>query len=377
MSRLRPLGGIAALALVLAAGACGREGEAQLGGPGGMQGGRGGRGGMPIGPVPVGVAQVELGSIARAVTVSGVVEPIRTVGVNSQMAGALLSISAQEGDLVAEGTVLARLDDREIQAQIEAAEASFQVAEAALERASQLRERRVITLPEYERDRTAHAAARAQLDQLRTRAGYATIRAPIHGMVVEKLVEAGDVVGNQSRLFTLADISTLVVRVGVSELDVVELSVGQSTDVTLDALPGRPFAGRILRIFPTADPATRLVPVEVGLEPAARSVVKPGFLARVRFALAERRDVMLVPAGAIVGAGGSQNVFVVQDGRVTRRTVEPGLTSEGRVEVRSGLQVGDVIVSVGNNALRDGSEVRVMAGAVDAEGLAGAAGGDL
>src|SRR3989304_6271657 len=141
--------------------------------------------------------------------------------------------------------VVARRVARVLKAQRTAAEASYQVAEAAYQRAEQLRDRKVITVPEYERDRTAFAAAKAQFDQLRTRIGYATVRAPITGVITEKLVETGDVVGNNSRLFALADVSSLVVRAGVSELDVVELKPGDPVQLRLDAMPGRTLTGHI------------------------------------------------------------------------------------------------------------------------------------
>lgn len=338
-------------------------GDADADAPG--QGGRGGPGGgMPATPVDVG--PVEVGSIARSVNVSGVVEPIRTIGVNSQLSGALLAVNVQEGDRVSRGAVLARMDDRELRAQLLAAEANFQVADAAYERAQQLRERQVITLPEFERERTAYASAAAQLDQLRARVGYAVVNAPITGVVTEKNVEAGDIVNSNARLFSLADVSTMVARVGVSELDVVELRPGDEVTVQLDAFPGRTMSGRIRRVFPSGNPQTRLVPVEVELGPEAAAIARPGFLARITFALGARVDVMLVPASAVVsGAGGTPAVFVVEDGRATRRTVQTGLTSQGRVEVVSGLRAGETVVVTGANSLRDGVEVRVVGGAVE------------
>jgi RND family efflux transporter MFP subunit len=308
---------------------------------------------------PVEVVAVERGTIARAVSVSGVVEPIRSIAVNAQVSGALLAVNVEEGSLVRRGQQLARVDDRELRAQLGAAEAQLQVAKNAFERAEQLRDRRVITLPEYERDRAAYAAAEAQVSQLRTRIGYATVGAPIAGMVTQKLVEAGDVVAPQTRLFEIADISTMVVRVGVSELDVVELNVGDAVDVRMDAYPGRPLAGRIRRVFPSADPGTRLVPVEVALDAASARAARPGFLARVTFQLSAREDVLLLPASALLGGQGSQSVFVVEDDRAVRRTVETGLTSAGRVEIVAGLDGTETVVTAGSNLLRDGAAVRV------------------
>ena len=354
-----------ALALCLAgASACGDdEGTpqgAQAQTPGGGPGGMGGPGGARVLPVEIGT--VQRGSIARTVSVSGVIEPIRTVGVNSQLPGAVLQVLVEEGTPVRPGTTLARLDDRELAAQLRAAEASFQVAKAAYDRAEQLRDRKVITIPEYERDRTAYEAARAQYDQLRTRIGYATVRAPVAGVVTEKSVEAGDVVSTNARLFAIADISTLVVRLGVSELDVVELEEGDPVRINLDAYPDRELRGRIRRVFPSGDPTTRLVPVEVQLDPTSATHARPGFLARATFALATHDGVLLVPQSAIVGAQGNEAVFIVNDGQAVRRTVETGLTSLGQVEIRSGLQEGEQIVTVGSNTLRDGMSVRAVSG---------------
>ncbi|HKY61545.1 MAG TPA: efflux RND transporter periplasmic adaptor subunit, partial [Gemmatimonadota bacterium] len=300
----------------------------------------------------------------RDVTVSGVVEPLRTVGLNSQLSSTVLSIAVEEGDRVGPGQVLARLDAAELQAELASAEANHEVAQAAWERAQQLYREQIITLPEYERDRAAFAAAEATLDQLRTRLGYASIRSPLTGVVLEKDVEAGDLVAPQQQLFRVADISTLVVRVGVSELDVVQLAEGDTVEVVLDAFPDQPVRGWIRRVFPAADPQSRLVPVEVALE--AGSPARPGFLARVELRFDARDEVPVIPAAAVVRGAGGQAVFVVQEGRAVRRPVQVGQTYEGRVEVQGGLAPGDVVVVKGNASLRDGARVRALPAAAQA-----------
>lgn len=330
----------------------------------------GGRGGsIESRVIPVEARPVENGRISRSVTVSGNVEPIRTVEVNAQLAGALESVNVEEGSVVREGAVLAMLDDREIAAQLASAEASHELAKATFDRAERLRDRQVITLAEYERDRAALASAVAQLEQLRTRIGYATVTSPISGVITEKLVEAGHAVGNQTRLFTIADVSTLVVRVRVSELDVVQIRQGDRADVVLDAFPGQVLEGRVRRIFPSADPASRLVPVEVALSGAHAGTARPGFLARIAFALGSKENVRLVPASAIVNDGsGNTAVFVVENDVAARRLVRTGVTSDGRVEIVDGVETGEVVVITGTNNLRDGTTVRIVNGAAAADG---------
>jgi len=359
-----------ALALAVTALVACNRGESQATPSGGgtrRGGGPGGRGAG--GPVAVEVAPVESGRIARAVTVSGNIEPLRVVGVNSQLAGALRTVTVEEGTVIREGAVLATLDDRELAAQLASAEAAYQVAESAWQRAERLRERQVITAAEYERDRAAHAAAAAQREQLRTRLGYATVRAPISGVITIKNVEAGDIVGVQNELFQIADVTTMVVRVRVSELDVVQVRAGDTAIVMLDAFPGQVLRGRIRRVFPAADPTSRLVPVEVALTGPDADVARPGFLARVTFALGAKENVLLVPASALVtDATGSQALFVIEDSQAHRRAVKTGLTSEGRVEVVDGVQAGEVVVIRGTNNLRDGATVRVVNAAAPVEG---------
>ncbi|MEX1183294.1 MAG: efflux RND transporter periplasmic adaptor subunit [Gemmatimonadota bacterium] len=340
------------LAVLLAA--CGAGDESTQTASAGRPGGPGAR--VPT----VAVQPVARGSIARQVTVSGIVEPLRTIAVNSQLSGALTRVVVEEGDAVRAGAVLARLDDRELASQLAAAEAAYQVAEAAFQRAEQLRDRRIITLPEYERDRTALSAARAQLDQLRMRIGYATVNAPVSGVIIEKNVETGDVIGNQSHLFTIADVSQIVARVGVSELDVVDLAAGDRVTITLDALPSQQLLGSIRRVFPSGDPTTRLVPVEVVFDQASARLARPGFLARVTFDLATSDNVLLVPVAAVLGGEGSSAVFVIDNETAIRRTVNTGLVSQGRIEIVSGLSEGENVVVTGNNTLRDGMTVRTV-----------------
>ena len=324
-------------------------------------GGRGGPGG-PGGPqvIPVDFAVAELGSAARSVSATGTIEPIRAVGINSQITGALLSVNVEEGNQVRQGAVLARIDSREIEAQLASAEASLELARRTAERSEQLRAQQIVTAAEYDRDQAALAAAQATRDQLRARMSYATVRAPIAGVVTQKRVEAGDMVSPQTRLFTIADRSTLVVNVLVSELDVPSLERGNRVDVNVDAHPDRTYAGRIRRIFPSADTVSRLVPVEVALTGADARDLTIGFLARARFELAPRENILMIPSAALIETVGQPAVFLLRGNSVSRRTVERGESYQGRVEIRSGLAIGDSVVVAGQNMLRDGATVRVV-----------------
>jgi RND family efflux transporter MFP subunit len=294
-------------------------------------------------------------------------EPLRIVGVNSQVGGILLKVNVEEGHRVRQGDVLAEVDVRELEAQVRSADAALRFAESNRDRSEALFKEAIITAAELERDRTAYESARATVDQLRTRLGYAKVVAPISGVVTEKRVEGGDVVGAQTRLFTVADVGTLVTRVQVSELEVTSLSVGEAVTVTVDALGGERVDGRIRRIFPAADSATRLVPVEVALSGPQVARLRPGYTVRATFALDLRADALLVPSRAVSGPAGARAVYVITGGTVARRGVQVGADVGGMTEVFDGLSEGDSAIVSGTSMLREGGAARVVSPLGDQE----------
>jgi membrane fusion protein (multidrug efflux system) len=309
---------------------------------------------------PVEVAVAQHVALVRTSTVSGTLQPFRSVGVTSILSGTVLAIHAEEGSRVAAGAALAELDTRELSAQLRSAEATYALAKSNADRSESLFRQQVVTAAEYERDRTALASAEASVEQLRTRLGFARITAPISGVVTAKTIEAGDVISAQARLFTIADVSTLVVRLAVSELEVGGLKAGATVPITVDALGGASASGKIRRVFPMADVATRLVPVEVAIDGRSLPGLKPGFTVRARLSLDEGRQALTIPSRALQGGASSRYVFVLSGSSAHRRNVRAGEDIEGVSEVYSGLSVGDTVIVAGNALLRDGGAVRVV-----------------
>lgn len=348
---LRSLAPAAALAAV----ACSGGGEAS-GAPRGRDAAR---------AILVAVAPVAARDLARTVVVTGPLEPVRTIGVNSLLAGTVLAIHAQEGDRVRAGQILAELDARETQAQLERAQAVLANARTVFERNTELHTARIITDAEFEQSRSIYEVAKSDAEVWRTRLEFTRITAPSAGVVTVKHVEAGSAVSPNQRVFDLADVSLLVVRVRLSDRDVVHVQAGGEVDVVLDAYPKAPVRGRVRRVFPSADAESRLVPVEIALAVLPPSVVaRPGFLARVTFHLDRRAGALVVPAAAVGMSADGSYVFVVDADSVERRPVALGITADGWVEVSRGLRAGELVVTSGQANLRSGTRVRVAAGGV-------------
>ncbi len=345
------------LAIALAAG-CSRDGGAAAGAGAGA--GSRGRAGQAV---PVAAVAARPRDLVRTVTVTGPLEPIRAVPVSAQLAGTLESVLVEEGSRVRAGQLLAELDAREALAQLARAEAALANAAAAFQRAERLQAEDLVSESELDLLRSAFGIARADAELWRTRVAFSRITAPASGVVTAKRAERGAAVAVNAPLFEIAEDALLVVRVQVSELDVVQLGSGRQVGVRLDAYPDARLTGRIRRIFPSADPTSRLVPVEVALDPAPAGVEpRPGFLARVEFTLDSRRGALAVPVSAVGVGDAGPFVYVVDADTVSRRAVATGMTAEGWIEITGGLDAGARVVRSGHLNLRPGALVRVTDG---------------
>lgn len=317
------------------------------------------------------VAAIELTprDISRQVVVSAPVVPRVHIRLASRTNGTVQSVFKEEGDYVAQGELLAELDTDEQRAELARAEAEEERARLEYQRMTELRARDVISPADYQQSRANLQFAESQRALWRTRVAFGRITAPQAGVITRRYLEPGEAVQQQATLFEISAMDQLVMQPGLSELDVVHLMPGQEVPVRLDALPNLILPGSVRRIFPSANVDNRLVTVEIALPPdAAEQGVRPGFLARVDMELDRRSDVLALPADA-VGSSGNENgggdgdghyVFVINDQRLQRRSVQTGITRRGWTEIINGLEPGEWVLANNPIDMRDGQRVRVV-----------------
>ncbi|TVQ84986.1 MAG: efflux RND transporter periplasmic adaptor subunit, partial [Bacteroidetes bacterium] len=295
-------------------------------------------------------------------TISAPVVAYQRVYITARISGQVMAVNFEEGDRVRRGQILARLDTRRQQAQLRNAQATLKEAQLHFDRQKNLFEQEVITPVEFENATVALERAQAEVELWKVEVDLGEITAPIDAVVAAKLVEPGTTANVNDRLFTIEDHNLLVVRPALSELDVASLKKGQELELYFDVFGDEPYPGKIRRIFPSADGITRLFTVEVEIDQTSiDQPVKPGYLARSRFIVEERRDVISVPKEAIVEKDGKNLVFVLSDDkeRISRREVTTGAERDGWVEIVSGLEEG-LEVAAGNIAnLNEERPVRV------------------
>jgi membrane fusion protein (multidrug efflux system) len=308
-------------------------------------------------PHLVELASVSHESLSYAADRAGSLRALNEVKIVNQAEGQLIELNLREGDRVSAGQVLARYDDRIERAELDKALAAQAQAEADFERAERLVAENFLSREAMTRAATVRDTARAEVRLLRTRLQQMTLTAPIAGVVSQRLVEAGDATPKHAHLLTLIDPTRLVTDVDVSELALPNLRVGDAAQVRIDALGAASHGGRILRIHPALDPATRSGRVEVLLQPLPPGA-RPGQFCRVSFAAGEQKR-LVVPLAALQRDVDGEFVFVYrEDGKVHRIGVRSGLRLADRVEIIDGLEADARVVVKGFLELAAGRKVK-------------------
>ena len=312
---------------------------------------------------PVAAMTLTERDLSRRVTVSAPVQPRVHIRLASRAGGRVNAVYKEEGDAVESGELLAELDMSEQRAELRRARAEEERARTHYERMEALRQRENVSLSEFQSARAELRVAESERELWQTRVSFGRIEAPRQAVVTQRLIEPGEAVQEQDVLFELSDLGQLVVQPGLSELDVVHLTPGQTLPVRLDALPGLELEGSVSRIFPSADPASRLVTIEVALpENAARRGVKPGFLARLAFEVNRQEDVLALPS-SIVGSDderGGRYVYVIKDDVLEHRPVTTGVTQDGWTEITDGVERGETVLASNPIDMRDGQKVYIV-----------------
>ncbi|MBL8141448.1 MAG: efflux RND transporter periplasmic adaptor subunit [Acidobacteria bacterium] len=332
-------------------------------------------------PVPVTVVPASLGTLDEAVEVVGTLAPKFSADVKSEVTATVTDVYVTEWVPVKKGDRLARFDTSEIEASIlalKAVEAQARVAESRArreyERAQQLKAYGLITPQNFDDAKSAVEAAEAatlaaiaQTTAAQTRLRKSLIHAPMNGVVAFRGVNVGDRVenmGGETPLFRIVDNRLLDLTVAVPSTRLADVQLGQVIEFSTDALPGRAFTGKVMFINPAIDEASRSARViaEVVNRDGA---LKGGAFVKGRIAVASRASVLQVPREALLNWNIEQHsaeVFVVKGEQADRRTVTTGVSNGPVVEIVSGVQEGEHVVTRGGFAIRPGDRIAVTKG---------------
>ena len=301
----------------------------------------------------VSVVEVSARMVPQTAVYTSTVQAYVKNNIAPQMAGRIIKINAEIGDFVKKGQVLAEID----KASLQQAQLQLLNQEVELERLRTLYEAGAVSKSDFDSIELAYNVTKTQVENLLENT---VLCSPIDGVVTARNYDVGDMYAMSSPIYTVEQIKPVKLLVAVSESDYTKVKKGDSVEVKADALPELTFYGKIEKIYPTVDAATRTFNVEV-LVPNNYSSLRPGMFTRVTVDFGSNNNVV-IPDMAVVKQQGSGERFVYvlnADGTVTYKKVELGRRMGAEYEVLSGLEDGDKIVTGGQIRLKDGVKVIV------------------
>jgi membrane fusion protein (multidrug efflux system) len=309
--------------------------------------------------LPVETIQAAVAPVKSELTATGTLYSNESVVITAEIAGKVTEIFFHEGQQVTAGQVLLKLDQSILAAERDRAQANFNLSQANIKRAELLLQEQAIS--ERERD---EAYAQWRLDDANLRLTEAqlaktVIRAPFSGLLGLHRISVGEYLQPGEAIVTLDNLDPIKVDFRVPEVFAHQLKVGQKIAMSVDAVPGRSFAGQVYAIDPQIDINGRSVLLRAKAEQQG-GPLRPGMFARVTLVLEERPQALMIPEEALIPKGDQQTVFKVVDGKVTAAVVTTGLRIRGQVEIVQGLAAGDTVITAGQIKVRPGMPVTVL-----------------
>ena len=317
--------------------------------------------------INVEVLEMQPRAFTDYVNLTGAVAADRDVVVSAEEPGVIREIFVEKGEAVRAGQAIARIDARVLAAQVDQARAQADLARETWERQRRLWEQdsigsEIAYIQARQGWQTAEASARALAERLEN----ATVRAPIDGVIEDRMVEVGTMVAPGAPVARVIDVNPVKAIAGLPERYAGSVSRGAAADMVVASLGGRDFGGRVSFVGAAVDPASRTVPIEIAV-PNPGGLLRPGMVAEVRIASGERPQALVVPQQAVQRAEEGYFVYVVsereQGGPIAEaRPITMGDSQGGWVPVETGLAVGDRVIVSGQHQVAAGDRVNVVGG---------------
>ncbi|GHV15474.1 hypothetical protein AGMMS49938_13790 [Fibrobacterales bacterium] len=308
--------------------------------------------------IPVTTITVGARSVERSIKVDGILAAKRQVTVLSETQGQVEAFYREVGDKVWVGTPLALVDASVLSSQLATAKASLNNGERDLERFSNLAAQGAATQQTVDQLRLAVESSRSTVVALEKQMANTTIKSPQNGVVVSRFIEVGSVLGGGAPTYKVADISTLVMNVGLTENEIVQVKNGMPVVVHIDAL-SKDYPAEIANLNVAADLSGRYN-VEVQLKNVPKDELRLDLAGSVTFTLPNLEGVPVIPRTALVNGVKDPKVYVVEGSVARLRRLTLDVVEGTNAVVKSGLAMGDEVVVTGHQNLNDSSSVRIM-----------------
>lgn len=311
--------------------------------------------------VPVSVQQVKFNDYAKPVIGSGMIKPLSEQSLAFKVSGIISKVLVKEGQVVKKGTILARLESEEIDAQVAKAQAVYQDAQRQLERINSLKERQLVSDEQIRQANTALQVAKSDLRIAKFNRKYSVVTAPAAGQILTRLIEPNELIQAGQPAFVFADKQNgWSVRLSVADVDVVKLALGDSAKISLDAYPNRVFKGVINEIAGRANALSQTFEIDVAIKNAPK--LYSGLVAHTKIAPSQKQKLSQIPLTALIQANGHHGQLYVADatGSTKLKDVRISYLDGANALVSQGVKAGEWVVVQGGPFILDDNEVRII-----------------
>ena len=307
-------------------------------------------------PVKVATAKEELLELSMIKT--GSIAPFKEVKALALGEGILRHVRFELGDHVKEGQVLAVMDMRALQLDLQKAETNAAKLENDLKVYTELWLGKAATQEKVTEISKNYQDALNEVNQVKKSIDDASIKAPISGIISVKSAEQGMYINGGGEIATVINLSKAKVAVNLTESEVYQVMQGQPVKITTDVYPGKVFSGNVSFISPQAD-ATHNYSVEIMMSNTERSLLRSGTFVYVDFSKNTAERMLVIPREALMESTRNASVYIVSDSVVHQQTIRTGKEVNGNIQVIEGLHTGDVVVTSGQINLKEGSAVHI------------------
>lgn len=334
-------------------------GEGPKGGNKSTKGGKDGKGGKGGEAPPLAVDGIVIvgRSFSNNLEVTGSIEANESVVLRSEVSGLVTAINFKEGSNVSKGAVLVKINDNDIQAQLQDALTKENLSATSENRAKQLLAKGAISQEEYDVALANLKSLKAQAQIVRAQLARTTLRAPFSGKVGLRSISVGEYLTPSTVIANLMSTNPVKVSFSVPEKYVGQIKLNSEINFVTDA-SGKVFSGKVFAIEPGINQQTRTLQIKA-LAPNANNELLPGSFAKVKLALSEQKDAILVPSEAVIPVLKGKMVYISKNGKAQQVAVEAGTRTAENVVITSGLSVGDTVLTTGAMALKPDAPVKV------------------
>lgn len=308
--------------------------------------------------IPVKVAAVKKQLQEINLIKTGSLAPFKEAKVLSTMGGTIIQLRFNLGDYVNEGQILAVMDTRLIQLDLQKAQSNATKLRHDLQTYRELLEGQAATREKVNEIRQNYTDAENQVSQLKKQIADASVKAPVSGTVSAKMLEQGVFANAGAELGTIINLSKVKVQLKLTENEVYQAKPGQLVKITTDVYQGQVFNGKITFISPQADETHNYL-VEIIADNKDGSLLRSGTFVYADFSRKTQQNILLIPREALTESIKDAIVYVVQNNVVHQKPIKTGIEMNNLIQVTSGLSAGEVVVTSGQINLKEGSPVSV------------------